>query len=1035
MEKALHILKTILLITTSSFLHFTLVGQIPSQDLSKLNYTEIDSLAKLYTTNKEFGKVAVLFEAARINAKQNKQDSIYAAYTTYLGRFYLGRAEYKQALTLYTESKNIREALFGNDHPQYANSLNNLASLHIKMGNPELALPFALETLDIDEKTLGTNHPYFASSSNSLAKIYNQLGQFELALSLCLRAKKIYTKIKDEVGQKEKPKILSSLASSLNNIAFTYVNMGNFELALPLYLQAEDVYKSVFGANHPAYGMALNNLAGVHLRMKNYALAKPLFIQAKNLAQEYYGNNHPKYSLALNNLAGFYIEEKKYNTALPLLEEAIIIQEKVLGNQNPRFAKFLGNLADVHMNLGNNTLAEPLFIRAKNIIELQLGSKSPTFSINLNRLIKLYIKTGNYSSASKYIQKMLSINTGLNISLNINKPWADSLLNASYLSNNNIEHTISALENAYDLLEEEKKEGQSYKNKQLIISNLATALLAKLQNKHSHDGAKLRMLSQSTDWLQKSLELLDTQNDAAYAFQLAEQNKSVLLLNATRSEQAYQLGNLPDSLILKDKRNIKRREALEAKLYEKRPKREKDSLRTALNQVNLDIENFVALLRKDYPKYIKLKGQQVNNDPKEIQKLLDNQTALLEYVISDSTLYIFYIDHQNLRLYKQPLQKKVLAKKIKQFHSCLSNYSMIVEHEEDAYQKYRTLAHWFYQNLVAPGLKEAQNINNLVIVSDGDLGHLPFETFLMEDAPQTYAGYSNLDYLINSYNVSYNYSATLWKENEESPTPSNNGKILGMAANYETKIDTNLKTLRLPTDEWLRSTLAPLPAARKEVEVLANKFQGFFAFDSLASERTIKEKAPEYAIIHLATHGLLNHKRPVLSSIAFTENGDSIENNFLQAYEISKMKLNADLVVLSACETGYGKFEKGNGIASLARAFMYAGSPALVVSLWQVNDQVTSSIMQNLYDNLANGMKKDKALSTAKLDYIKGAKGIAAHPAFWSPFVQIGKTSAVNISRKGDTPIWAIGLGVGLLVFFGGIGFAWAKRRRKLELA
>jgi CHAT domain-containing protein len=143
------------------------------------------------------------------------------------------------------------------------------------------------------------------------------------------------------------------------------------------------------------------------------------------------------------------------------------------------------------------------------------------------------------------------------------------------------------------------------------------------------------------------------------------------------------------------------------------------------------------------------------------------------------------------------------------------------------------------------------------------------------------------------------------------------------------------------------------------------------------------------------------------------------------------MELNADLVVLSACETGYGRFETGNGIASLARAFMYAGVPALVVSLWQVNDQSTSIIMQNFYKHLANGKTKSAALRQAKLDYIKLVDNpIAAHPAFWSPFILIGDESPVQLQRKGagNWLWWAVGGGA---LALGGIGFGLVRRRSK----
>jgi len=407
-------------------------------------------------------------------------------------------------------------------------------------------------------------------------------------------------------------------------------------------------------------------------------------------------------------------------------------------------------------------------------------------------------------------------------------------------------------------------------------------------------------------------------------------------------------------------------------------------------------------LNLGYPKYAALKYQHVDAKVADIQKLLDDKTALLEYVIGDSVVYIFYIDKNSIKWFEQPLSNKELNLKIKLLHRTLSDYSLLAKNAKKSYDKYTSTAYWFYQTLVDSALKEAKGVENLIIVTDGELGHLPFESFLVEPVSQKETDYSSLDYLINHYSISYNYSATLWKENRESAKTTNNGQVFAMASNYDIELDSSRIDSRLPTYLDIRRGLNALPEARKEVELLSEGFNGVFAFDKNASEKSFKEQAGDYAIIHLAMHGLLDSKRPLLSTLVFTEDSDSAENNFLQAYEISKMKLNADLVILSACETGFGKFEAGNGIASLARAFMYAGASSLVVSLWQVNDYATSVIMKNLYQNLVRGQGKAEALRQAKLDYIRVAGGIAAHPAFWSPFIQIGNADAVHISKKGE---------------------------------
>jgi CHAT domain-containing protein len=166
---------------------------------------------------------------------------------------------------------------------------------------------------------------------------------------------------------------------------------------------------------------------------------------------------------------------------------------------------------------------------------------------------------------------------------------------------------------------------------------------------------------------------------------------------------------------------------------------------------------------------------------------------------------------------------------------------------------------------------------------------------------------------------------------------------------------------------------------RSEVDILS---------ESQANEDAIKSSfLEEYRIIHFACHGFLDEKTPGRSALVLTLDDDPNEDGFLQAREISNLRLNADLVVLSACQTGKGRLENGEGILGLPRSFFYAGARSTISSLWKVNDKSTSKIMPDFYRYLASGYDKARALGLAKLNMLKSR---FSHPFYWAAFVLNG---------------------------------------------
>jgi CHAT domain-containing protein len=164
-----------------------------------------------------------------------------------------------------------------------------------------------------------------------------------------------------------------------------------------------------------------------------------------------------------------------------------------------------------------------------------------------------------------------------------------------------------------------------------------------------------------------------------------------------------------------------------------------------------------------------------------------------------------------------------------------------------------------------------------------------------------------------------------------------------------------------------------------------------------AIESKFKQSANHYGVLHLAMHALIDDKKPMYSKLAFSLVEDGTDDGFLNAYELYNMELSAELVVLSACETGYGKLEKGEGMMSLAHAFTYAGCPSIVMSQWLADDKATAQLMKLFYKNLATGCSKDEALQKAKIEFISDADEVRQNPAFWAGFVVMGDTSPLYV--------------------------------------
>jgi CHAT domain-containing protein len=281
----------------------------------------------------------------------------------------------------------------------------------------------------------------------------------------------------------------------------------------------------------------------------------------------------------------------------------------------------------------------------------------------------------------------------------------------------------------------------------------------------------------------------------------------------------------------------------------------------------------------------------------------------------------------------------------------------------------------------------------LIVIPDDQLSYIPFDALLSSMPDTSSMNFRDLPYLVKDYPISYTYSATLLYSYFSKKKEADKS-LLAFAPSYlnDDRDDSQIAKKR--------GGLLSLPFASKEVEYVNHFVPGDVFSGSLAEEERFKEMAGNYDILHLAMHTILNDSLPMYSGLAFSKPvSGSADDGWLNTSEIYTMNLKARMVVLSACNTGTGKLQKGEGVMSLARGFLYAGCPSIIMSLWEVDDESGSLIMKDFYRLLSHGKNKDEALQMAKLAHIENADPLKAHPHYWLGYVAVGNAEALFVSR------------------------------------
>lgn len=818
-------------------------------------------------------------------------------------------------------------------------------------------------------------------------------------------ARELYEQAEEYTLALEQAQILASIYAidGINNqvdLARNYHKMGQYARATGNVQQALSYFERAFQSYQLAPKTTTFDRANIHkslalaaadlkqVEQQQLHLKKALEI-AQNLPTE---RGTILYASLLKDLGDYYFQRRQGQEAMNSYYSYVEATEKIHG----RFHAKTG-LAYMHLGLayakGNNLPAAEHYFEQAIAIKLKVhGQHHPNVAVAYGNLALLLQKMGKHQEAAAKSFQSFKANTS-------NYKGKDATLPLlPIIQEQNILQPLTAISNlqtratAYsELYKKQKKLAWLRLAQESCLAQLA--IFDKHRNQLT-DAQKIQLLQEDFMPFQLGVELsallYQKTKEVQYveqSFELAERAKDARLTNTLSDGKSLNYGGIPDSLRAEETRLRKRLVALNRRLLEV-PTGSPNHVELNNQLLGLTERHRLLLveLEREYPNYYQLSYHQEVATIKNLQiNILDQGETLLAYYIPYPKAYIWTITPSSAQLTQLELDSNY-QNRVHAYRAALTQAEQEVPRE---------LSYYFYKTFVAPDLNGVIPAH-LYILPDHWLCHLPFEAF--ETAPPK-ANSPAVPYLLRQAGLSYAYSASLLLYNFQlrfaKKWPI---RLLGMAPSYALSNTVELGTPRSEEDLLRRQYLTPLPNATREIETLQEEMVGIFIYGKDATEEAFKRRVTEYGLLHLATHALLDPQQPITSALAFAENTALEEDNFLTLAEITDLPLQAQLVALTACQTGYGKFEHGEGLATLTRAFMYAGAPSVVANLWSINASSSALIMADFYSQLQDGLPKGEAMRQAKLNYLQQVEPSAQHPKYWAALVVYGNNDPLDLS-------------------------------------
>jgi CHAT domain-containing protein len=666
-------------------------------------------------------------------------------------------------------------------------------------------------------------------------------------------------------------------------------------------------------------------------------------------------------------------------------------------------------LAGLYTNIGQEELAHQYFQKAYE--------KANIYDVGWDLQTDIITNLANYYRDKGDIQKALKL-----YQTAIDNAFYDTLVFASGGQFCDEIELIEILNNkGYALLllyEKQDKNSQHLKDAlfcQKTAIRLIEQRLSYLDNESSEYSWLALVQTTFNNAVLYSTILYNLTHDISYAddgYKFAEKSRMMIILIASRDKKIKSFTGVPDSLILREILLHNKILNLQNQLYKcertDANSKEQKLLSIKLAKTQLENDQLKSLFERNYNRYFDMKYNLNVLSLHHIQEKLSNNQILLEYQLMENELIIIAIAKDSIIMKLVP-NKGNAKRSINKLYKTISE-NPSTKDPEKSFKEFTETSHYLYSWLIEPIKEEIEN-RRLIIIPHNELNLIPFELLISElPIPDHFENYKTLSYLIVKYPISYGYSGTLLFE--------------------ETKLNPG-KTAAFFIPDYLNAKyindqkqFINLNGTQEEVKNARNLIGGDVFSGKQANETQFKLLAGDYNILHIASHACMDDEIPTLSSIKLTPGKDSLNDGVLYSYELCQLQLNAQLIVLSGCNTGMGQLKQGEGLLSLSRSFFYSGARSVAFTLWSQADQAGANIMIGFYKGIKNKKRLEMALQTAKLNYLSQTDPAKSHPYYWGGFLIVGKTDPIILNY--DFPKIAIIL---ILAFVNLSGLAFRKFR------